>query len=264
MEKISVSTELISVGNDAKTIKGQSDRYLTGVLYIAPNVIGTPGNIATVCPNASPGCIKACLYTGGRGAFSNVQIARINRTQLFFENRFEFMNMIARDIAKIIRKADEIGYTPAIRLNGTSDIPWEKVKFLEFENIMQAFPGVQFYDYTKSYKRALEQPYDITFSRSETNEIEALALLRAGINVSVVFNIGKNSQLPESWNGFQVIDGDLNDLRFNDPKPKTPGAPGYVVGLRLKRTISKDNNSGFAVDVEPAIRYYLPAIVSRL
>ena len=158
--------------------------------------------------------------------------------------------MLARDIAKIIRKADEIGYKPAIRLNGTSDLPYEKIKFLEFDNIMQAFPGVQFYDYTKSYKRALAQPYNITFSRSETNEIEALALLRAGINVSVVFNIGKNSQLPESWHGFQVLDGDLNDLRFNDPKAKTPGAPGYVVGLRLKRTVSKDNNSGFAVELE--------------
>ena len=251
MEKIPVNTELISVGNDAKTIKGQSDRYLTGVLYIAPNVIGTPGNIATVCADASPGCIQACLYKSGFGMQNNVQLARIRRTQLFFENRFEFMNMLARDIAKIIRKADEIGFTPAIRLNGTSDIPWEKVKFLEFENIMQAFNRVQFYDYSKSYKRALAQPYDITFSRSETNEIEALALLRAGINVSVVFNIGKNSQLPESWNGFQVIDGDLNDLRFNDPKSKTPGAPGYVIGLRLKRTVSKNNNSGFAVALEP-------------
>ena len=218
-----------------KTSKGEKLGILTGILYLAPAKISG----YEVCPRRSEGCTKACLFTAGMGAFSNVQQARINKTKLFFEQREEFMNQLRKDIAALIKKAKKMNMTPAVRLNGTSDIEWTRF------GIMEEFPDLQWYDYTKVLNRLekeIPKNYHITFSKNESNDAECEAALKLGANVAVVFNTKKGEALPETWKGFPVFDGDDTDARFLDPKG------GYVIGLRAKGQAKKDKTN-FVVTV---------------
>jgi len=219
-----------------KTTKGEKLGVLTGILYLAPAKISG----YEVCPRRSVGCTDACLYTAGMGAFSNVQQARINKTKAFFEDRDSFLSQLRADIKALAKKAKKLNMTPAIRLNGTSDIEWTRL------GLMQEFTDIQFYDYTKVLNRLeKERPtnYHITFSKNESNDAECVSALKLGANVAVVFNTKKGADLPESWNGYPVVDGDDTDLRFMDPKG------GYVIGLRAKGKAKKDV-SGFVVKVK--------------
>ncbi len=89
----------------------------------------------------------------GMGAFSTVQAARIAKTRLYFEDRAAFMAQLVSEVRAFIRKAIKLGLIPVVRLNGTSDIPWERVPVEGKANIMDLFPSVQFYDYTKRHNR---------------------------------------------------------------------------------------------------------------
>ena len=224
--------KLLGTGTDAKTVKGEKYGYMTGILYLAPY---KESGVANVCPNASAGCIASCLYTAGRGAMSNVQRARIAKTVLFKTDNATFMQTLEKDIVSLIVKATKKQLTPCVRLNGTSDIPWENT------GIMQTFPNIQFYDYTKSFSRMMEylngtmpSNYHLTFSRDEENNDRADAVLADGGNVAIVFNT-----MPTEYKGFTVLDGDLSDLRFGDAK-------NCVVGLKAKGKAKKDT-SGFVV-----------------
>jgi hypothetical protein len=217
-----------------KTVKGEKLNILTGILYLAPAKISG----YEVCPRRTDGCTASCLYTSGRGAFSNVQKARIKRTKLFFEKRELFLSMLKLDIRLIEVMAKDKGMTPAIRLNGTSDIDW--IRF----GIMEEFPNVKFYDYTKVLNRLskpLPDNYYLTFSRSGHNDIECDAAIKMGANVSVVFALDKKSPMPTTWNGAPVFDGDDTDARFLDPK-------NHVIGLRAKGK-AKYDTSGFVVNL---------------
>ena len=215
-----------------KTKKGEKLNILTGILYLAP------GNISgyEVCPKRTAGCTVACLYTAGHGRFSNVQQARIRKTKMFFENREEFLTILRKDIASLKKKAAKLGMSPAVRLNGTSDIEWTRFK------IMEEFPDVQFYDYTKVVNRLskdLPANYHLTFSRAEANDEDAKLALKKGFNVAFVFSTKKTEQLPQTWDGYPVEDGDATDVRFKD-------ASGSIIGLRAKGDAKKDK-SGFVI-----------------
>ena len=160
------SKNLLNIDNNAKTVKGQKKGYKTAILYLAP----AEQSGFNVCPQASQGCKKACLFTAGRGAFNNVQQGRINKTRWFIQERETFIDQLDKEIIKHIKNSEKNGFIPCVRLNGTSDIPWENY------GIIQKFPMVQFYDYTKVYKRALkfvqkEMPknYHLTYSLNEDN-----------------------------------------------------------------------------------------------
>jgi len=216
--------------SSAKTQKGEKLGYLTGILYLAPAKISG----FEVCPNRSKGCTAACLYVSGRGAFNSVQTARINKTKYFRANNKEFMYNLVKDIESLIRKAKRENMTPCIRLNGTSDLPVENFKY-NGEPILDLFPDVQFYDYTKSYKRmsqylfgGLPSNYQLTFSLSEDNLLNALNVLNLGGNIAAVF-ADLDKAINEGWNGHKVIDADQHDLRFLDEK-------NVICGLSFKGT----------------------------
>lgn len=235
--------QLLTQG-DAKTSKGEAAGYLTGILYLAPfNLSGR-----NVCPHASEGCAAACLFSAGMGAFANVQDARIAKTKAFFRDPKAFVETLAQDIEALKRKAARLGLSPCVRLNGTSDLPWENLGGQLGVCLMRRFPDVAFYDYTKNPARVrawlegrMPANYSLTFSRSECNGETALELAKAGANVAAVFATKKGSNLPKVWGGRPVIDGDVNDLRFLDPK-------GRIVGLRAKGK-AKQDESGFVVQI---------------
>lgn len=242
---------LLTTGNP-KTAKGEGEGYFTAIMHLAPHKLAG----FNVCGYASQGCAAACLNTAGRGGIgldadglNMIQIARIQRTRFFKRDSHAFMRMLHAEIAAHERRALAHGLKPAVRLNGTSDLPWEKLRCGGHTNVMAAFPGVTFYDYTKwpIAKRALDRApgYSLTFSLCEDNESRAADALRAGVNVAAVFNTPKSGDLPSEYTlgGVRapVIDGDRTDLRFLDPS-------GVIVGLRAKGRAKKDT-SGFVRNV---------------
>ena len=226
--------KLLNIDANAKTVKGQGRGYMTAILYLAP----ADESGYEVCPMASAGCRKACLNKAGMGAFSTVQAARIAKTRLYFEDRAAFMAQLVSEVRAFIRKAIKLGLIPVVRLNGTSDIPWERVPVEGRANIMELFPSVQFYDYTKRHnRRNLPANYHLTFSLAEDNDSRAGAAATNGANIAVVF---RTDNFPATFMGMPVVDGDADDLRFLDGR-------GVVVGLKAKGPAKKDT-SGFVRD----------------
>lgn len=230
---------LLTTGNP-KLMKGQAQGYLSSVLHLAPaNLSGKE-----VCPKRTAGCTAACLNTAGRGGIIKagettnvIQQARIRRTKMFFENRTEFVNLLLKEINLAIKKAKKLSLTPVFRLNGTSDLSWEKYEVSNGRNIFQMFPDVQFYDYTKvlGRKTAGIKNYHLTFSNADGNLNDVIAAKHAGLNIAAVFK-----SVPATYMGLPVIDGDETDLRFLDPK-------GVIVGLKAKGKAKKDA-SGFVIN----------------
>ena len=235
---IKVNRPILSPGyTNAKTKKSDlNSNFLTGIVYLSPYKLSG----RNFCAFATKGCIRGCLFTAGMGSFSNVQKARLRRSKLFIQDRAAFLEQLSNDIKRLQRKATKEGKKVCIRLNGTSDLPYHKVKFKGYSSIMEAFPEITFYDYSKDHKRmfsALPSNYDITFSYSEKTTVEEVnQVIRRGKNVAVVFR----SSIPKTWMGHRVINGDLTDLRFLDEK-------GVIVGLTAKGEAKKDD-TGFVVD----------------
>lgn len=214
--------------NNHKTIKGEKLGYITYILYLSPFTDNSKG--INICPHASKGCSSACLFKSGFGGlYERVQQGRRDKTEWYLSNRESFMEKLVAEITSYEKKhaGKEI---LTVRLNGTSDIRFEKIPVKGAKNIFEKFPDIQFYDYTKNPKRfdiELPNNYHLTFSRSETNEATAIKLLQRGFNVAWVFN-----KLPETFEGFNVIAGDETDLRFLDKK-------GVIVGLTYKQNTGK-------------------------
>jgi hypothetical protein len=238
--------KLLSISSDAKTVKGEKKGYLTGILYLAPGTIAGTGNL---CVNASNGCALSCLWQAGRAAmFKSINRARVMKTRFLKLDRKGFESMLLKDIASLVREANRKGLTPALRLNGTSDLPWENL----FHSVFTSFPTLQTYDYTKSLKRALawskeEMPgnYHLTFSLSESNRVQAAIALRAGVNVAAVVDGYKpGEQIPFEGLTVETLDGDASDLRFLD----SPGNKwqGRFILLKAKGPAKKDV-TGFVI-----------------
>lgn len=255
------SGSLIRAGNNAKTIKSdKASKFSTAIMYLAPADLAGG---KTVCPFAEKaGCKAGCLNTAGQGAYSNVQQARINKTFRYLKNRDQFMSDLVTDIEKFSAKCFKNDRLPAIRLNGTSDIMFERIPVDGFANIFERFPEVQFYDYTKIPTRAyakLPENYQLTLSYSAANAVYAKQVIDAandtGINVAVVYrsesmrselektkNLDHVSNITVGNHGVlkrPVINGDETDLRFFDKH-------GVIVGLYAKGA-AKNDQSGFVI-----------------
>ena len=237
--------KLLSTGNP-KVLKGQAQGYNTYILHLAPaNVSGYE-----TCPKRTAGCTAACLNTAGRGGMFKrgestnvIQEARKRKTRMFFEERTGFMEWLVADIELAIKQSKRIGLIPVFRLNGTSDLSFEKYEVVRngqlFRNVFAAFPEVQFYDYTKVLGRKVKDipNYHLTFSAADGNDMDVIRAMNEGLNVAVVFGVKKTDVLPTEYVGREVFNGDESDLRFLDPK-------GVVVGLYAKGKAKKDT-SGF-------------------
>lgn len=250
--------------DNPKVAKGATRGEVTAVLHLLPH--REYGRLAALngdevparfnlCPNAGS-CVASCLNTAGRGGIpmssyagrafaNNVQHGRYKRTHLYRTAPDAFRAQLEREMQIVADWALSLGLSVSFRLNGTSDVHWER-----------AFPGLRIpvgavrYDYTKSWLLAYHGTVDGVrytysldvdgFGDPSRREELALRILRTGGNVAVVFNTKKGKPVPATWRGFPVVDGDETDLRHLDPR-------GHVVALRAKGKARKDR-SGFVRD----------------
>jgi hypothetical protein len=225
--------KLLSTANP-KIQKGTKLGYLSFILHLAPADLSGHNT----CPKATAGCKSACLNTAGRGGMfrkgettNAIQKARIRKTQYFYSARQDFMLDLKRDIEKGIKMASKLDLTPVFRLNGTSDLSWEKYDMIPGQNVFECFPQVQFYDYTKvlGRKTAGIENYHLTFSKADGNDSDVAEALMQGMSVVAVYDA-----IPEG-----VPSADETDLRFLDPK-------GVMLGLKAKGRAKKDT-TGFVI-----------------
>jgi len=199
---------LLSKGStNSKTAKNDIKTF---ILYLAPHNLNNKG--VTLCKDASKGCIESCLYSAGRGKFSNVQSSRINKANYFVSDKKVFLTQLLKEIRKEIKKASDKNEKIAFRLNGTSDISLPRAK--RYQN----------------YRN-----YTLTFSKSETNEKQVNEALNLGINVAAVFK----DNLPQTYKGIKVVDGDYSDLEMLKFK-------NVILGLKAKGEAKKDT-TGFVI-----------------
>lgn len=202
-----------------------------------------------MCPGRSAGCTAACLHFAGNPLyFAAKNKSRRLKTIAFVKHRDKFLNLLALEMAAAINKAKADNMEPAFRLNGTSDVLWEKKEFTldpdvakkigrgkggEKTNIISLFSDVSVYDYTKVAGRTPPKNYFLIFSESEINGKEVEAEMQRGRNIAVVFTGG----LPATYRGRPVIDGDVHDYRPSDPD-------GVIVGLKVKG-LGRGETTGF-------------------
>ena len=228
--------KLLSTANP-KIQKGTKLGYLSFILHLAPADLSG----RETCPKRTAGCTSACLNTAGRGGMfkrgentNMIQKARIRKTKYFFDNREQFMFELYHDIIKAKKFAEKQGLIPVFRLNGTSDLSWEKYEVGNTGmNLFQLFPTTQFYDYTKVLGRKVSQypNYHLTFSKADGNDADVAEALMQGMSVVAVYD-----KIPEG-----VPSADETDLRFLDPK-------GVMLGLKAKGRAKKDY-TGFVIRI---------------
>ena len=240
MKEVGISY-LGECNKSAKLTHNGKKNMLTYGIYLASS---DASNI-NVCPKSKM-CRESCLVGSGYAKIdalahnNNVFNARIVKTRLFFANRKLFMLLMIKEINRAINKAKRLGMEFSVRLNCTSDIN-PTVFVYEGKNILELYPNVSFYDYTKvksHWKVAEKYPnYYITFSRdgSKENDEECLEWLRRGNNVAVVFGVTKTSELPKKWKGYDVLVGDDYDYRVWDKLQEGK----QIVGLIYK--VSKND-----------------------
>jgi hypothetical protein len=231
--------KLLSTANP-KIQKGTKLGYLSFILHLAPADLSG----RETCPKRTAGCTQACLNTAGRGGMfkrgettNTIQKARIRKTQYFFADRDAFMKDLYHDIIKAKKFAEKQGLVPVFRLNGTSDLSWEKYTVgLTDMNLFQLFPTTQFYDYTKVLGRKVKaySNYHLTFSKADGNDADVAEALLQGMSVVAVYD-----EIPEG-----VPSADETDLRFLDPR-------GVMLGLKAKGRAKKDT-SGFVIRLKVA------------
>lgn len=233
-----------SVNLSAKHQKNYDMGEMVYALYLAPAEMSG----YNVCPKSNAECRFLCLNESGQNKIqtktNNINKARIIKTKLFFEEREFFMQWLIADIKASKLKADKTFHKFSIRLNNTSDINPEQFQLLvdgKMKNILEIFPDIQFYDYTKvdNRKKLLDKykNYDITFSYDGYNWDICEKMINDNIRVAVVFK----KELPLNWNGIEVINGDLYDVRYHDEK-------NVIVGLKFKQVRNKlQSNMKFVV-----------------
>ena len=251
-KKVTGLSYLGSVASSSKIAKGLKFNEMTYILYLAP----AEQSGYNTCPGSTEECRTACLTESGHNRIdvkkNAINKARIAKTKLFFEHREFFMSWLIVEITKAKIEADTKGYNFSVRINGTSDISLESFR-LNGKNILQIFPLIQFYDYTKVANRfkltEKYSNYDLTYSFSGYNMLQSMELLQSDKGrVAMVF---EGKQLPKTFMGIEVIDGDEYDMRYYDAK-------NVIVGLKFKfvRTKIDTANNKFIIPMDSKFSVY--------
>jgi hypothetical protein len=235
--------KLLGVDTNAKTIKGEKYGIKTAILYLMPAM----GSGVNLCANAViAGCEKPCLFGAGRGAMNSVMLSRLRKTLYFNQFRDQFMAQLSREVTLEKAKAKRKGYILIVRPNGTSDIRYENIPVLGYENIMALHSDVQWYDYTKlANRRNIPANYDLTFSYSGLPAYAPFVAkaVAKGERIAVVFRnraiVEQMLANGETFLGLPLVDGDNTDIRHLDPK-------NTIVALYAKGKAKRDQ-SGFVV-----------------
>jgi len=227
--------KLLSVSN-SKLLKGGAS-HLSAMVPMVPD--------SRTCPNAGKAdCLSTCLYLSGMAiGYKSINISREAKRERFFNDRKAFMADLVKDVEALLRKAARENVIPCVRLNGFSDINYANIKAVRdgvtHKNIFEAFRTVQFYDYSKVIQIMKDSKsipnLHITFSYSPSEDFEPVvkeAKRLKGFNWAVVFE----NELPKTWQGKTVINGELSDLRFLDEK-------NVIVGLVAKGTKNAKYNN---------------------
>jgi len=223
---------LLNYYSQTKMAKGEQFGVKTAILHLAPFDLSGKN----VCPKASKECAALCLNTSGRGQMNSVQQARVKKTQYFWTNKNAFLWQLSTEIEQLKNRAKNQGFKFAVRLNGTSDLAWHRMKVDGGSTLHELHPDVQFYAYTKvlNYLDHDQDNLHFTFSDSGRNDSDIKKAIKKNVNVAIVFQ----DKLPRKWLQRRVIDGDKHDLRYRDPR-------GVIVGLIAKGKASRvtGNNS---------------------
>jgi hypothetical protein len=240
------------VASSSKIAKGLKYNEMTYILYLAP----AEQSGYNVCPGSTAECREACLTESGHNRIdvkkNAINKARIKKTKLFFEHREFFMGWLVTEINKARNDAFAKGYTFSVRLNGTSDIQPTLFKF-NGKVIFDVFNEVTFYDYTKVANRFKllnkYSNYDLTYSFSGYNMLQSLELLEN--NKGRVAMVFEGKQLPKTFMGYKVIDGDEYDMRHLDET-------GVIVGLKFKfvRTKIDTAHNKFIIPMDSKFSVY--------
>lgn len=211
------SKKLLSDGKtNAKLAKNNLKTY--GLSLIPHSLNSKKENL---CKFSTAECRKSCLNMTGQGAFSSVQIARLNKADYFVNHKSDFINKLYGELSTINKKGKA-----AIRLNVISDVDWEGEMKKNGKSLGE-FKNITFYGYTKNPElingnNLDNQHYTFSFSGYNWDKCEKF-LKEKTANVAVVFK----NDLPLTYKGFRVIDGTISDERFLDEK-------GVIVGLKYK------------------------------
>jgi hypothetical protein len=239
-----------SVAQSKKMKLSYDNGTMTYCVYLAPADMSG----YNVCPN-SEYCKQFCLNGSGQNKCdelargiegSKINQSRIKKTRLFHENKAVFMGLLIHEINKYKKQAEKRGMGFSVRLNGTSDL--SPLAFRDPEtgkNILELFPEVQFYDYTKvptRIKLMQQYPnYDLTLSYNGYNDEECKKFLENGGKVAVVFF---DEKMPKYFNGYPVTDGNQYDMRYLDPAQ-------HVIGLHYHKVASD-----YYIDPKDGIRKF--------
>lgn len=244
-----------AVSQSMKMRLSEENGVMTYCIYLAPSTMAQEATGDTTIPNVCPNskfCRQFCLNSSGRnkgdiiahGFYDSViNRSRIKKTVLFYHNKPLFMWLVIKEIKRAMNKANRLGMGFAVRLNGTSDIsPEEFIDCETGKNLLELFPNVPFYDYTKVNSRyKLTKKYSnyyLVLSYTGHNQNTAKKWLENGENVAVVF--ANQTRIPKTFMGFPVCDGNKYDMRYLDPK-------GCVVALHYHRT-ANDYKTGKYVE----------------
>lgn len=244
------------LGNHAHSMKvrlSEEKGVVTYCVYLAPADLSG----YNVCPNHKF-CKKFCLNGSGHNkidilsGLNRIEQARIRKSRLFFENRELFMQILVHEIRKCKRFAEKKGAGFAVRLNGTSDLNPEDF-VLNGQNVLEIFPEVQFYDYTKVFRRVYlmdKYPnYDVTYSYSGHNAGLCEKFLSKGGKVAVVFA----HDIPDKFLGYPTFDANAYDMRYIDPK-------AHVMALHYHKTANDYVGGKF---IEPDTAFVVKSDDSR-
>ena len=220
---------LDTTGGNTKLRKSASQsRYLPDSVVRIAGLSMEPND--TLCPSRHIAeCAAPCLNGSGRGAFPNVQASRKAKSDWFLSDPEKFIAQLKRELTNFSKLCTSTGVVGYVRLNVYSDVPWELSRN---GSIPQAFPELEFYDYTKLAVRLgtryykMPRNYQLMFSYSAGTKYakQVKLAMKSPAPMSVVFD----GPMPDIFLGRKVINGDESDI--NNLRHR-----GAIVGLRFKQ-----------------------------